>query len=360
MKSNRGSTLVATEYTPVSATSSFDDSMKNRRNSSSFTSPYGRLTAYLPIRYIILFIVLIATAIEYICRYNINVSMVAMVKPINHTGVEYNICPLPKKSNDSNVPSHIPTGVYDWDSQTQGIILGAFFYTYTLMQIPSGRIAEEFGGRWVVSVSLIGSGLLNIFTPFFTFSVFTMILSRIIMGILQGGLFPACFAIIFNWFPLKERSIGYAVMEVGTMVGSISASALAGYLAEHGFAGGWPSTFYVSGIMSIIAALIWTPYVTSSPEEHFCVSVSELKTIRHEVTRVPVDEETAGAATSSSSHDSSKNRRNRRKAPVPWFAILSNKAVLANVFAKFFLRWTFYTLIMKLPTYLNDILHMRV
>lgn len=45
-----------------------------------------------------------------------------------------------------------------------------------------------------------------------------------------------------------------------------------------------------------------------------------------------------------------KIRRKGRK--VPWIAILTNKAVLANVFSKFFLRWTFYTLIMKLPTYL--------
>ena len=353
MKPTRGSSLTATEYTPVASSSSFNDSMNGRRNSSSYKSPYGKLTAYIPIRYIVLFMVLVATAVEYICRYNINVSMVAMVKPVNHTGMEYNVCPLPKKSNESD-QLHVPTGTYDWDSRTQGVILGAFFYTYTLMQIPSGRIAEEFGGRWVVSISLLGSGILNLLTPYLTSSVFTMTISRLLLGVLQGGLFPACFAIIFNWFPLKERSIGYAVMEVGTMLGSISASALAGYLAEHGFAGGWPSTFYVSGIIAVISAAIWTPYVTSSPEEHFCVTVGELKTIRHEPTRISTDEEAP-----SSCHDSSKIRRTRKKLPVPWLAILTNKAVLANVFAKFFLRWTFYTLIMKLPTYLNDMLHMN-
>lgn len=354
MKQTRGVSLAAaTEYTPVaSSSSSFNEGMNSRRG--SYKSPYGRLTAYIPVRYIVLFLVLLATAVEYICRYNINVSMVAMVKPINHTGMEnVGVCELPKKSNNSDDSGHVPTGTHDWDSKTQGVILGAFFYTYTLMQIPSGRIAEEFGGRWVVAISLLGSGLLNILTPFLTYSVYIMTISRLILGVLQGGLFPACFAIIFNWFPLKERSVGYAVMEVGTMVGSISASALAGYLAEHGFAGGWPSTFYVSGIIAVISAAVWTPYVTSSPEEHFCVTVGELKTIRHEPTPIATDEEAHQP-----DHDSSKTRRNRKKSPVPWCAILTNKAVLANVFAKFFLRWTFYTLIMKLPTYLNDMLHM--
>ena len=124
------------------------------------------------------------------------------------------------------------------------------------MQVPAGRISEEFGGRWVVAFSLLGSGLLNLATPHLTFSVVLLTASRVVLGILQvsrhcqaaifrriinrcrqGGLFPACFSIIFNWFPVRERAVGYAVMEIGTMLGSIWASAMAGYLAEHGFAG---------------------------------------------------------------------------------------------------------------------------
>ena len=54
---------------------------------------------------------------------------------------------------------------------------------------------------------------------------------------------------------------------------------------------------------------------------------------------------------------SRKRKVRKRGRKVPWIAIFTNKAVLANVFGKFFLRWTFYTLIMKLPTYLVRIRH---
>jgi ACS family sodium-dependent inorganic phosphate cotransporter-like MFS transporter 5 len=266
-----------------------------------------------------------------------------MVKETNHTDDElsHNTCEIsPESVNITKAHAH---GSYDWDARTQGIILGAFFYTYTVMQIPSGRVAEEFGGRWVVSFSLLGSGILNLLTPLLTSSVSLMVVSRVTLGLLQCGLFPACFSIIFNWFPQKERSIGYSIMEIGTMLGSVWAAAMAGYLAEHGFAGGWPSTFYISGVIAIIAACVWTPYVTSTPEEHWMISVSEVKYIRRESTK-------------SGNEITSKRRKKRR--PVPWKAIFSNEAVLANVFSKFFLRWTFYTLVMKLPTYLNDVLHM--
>lgn len=144
---------------------------------------------------------------------------------------------------------------------------------------------------------------------------------------------------------MKERAIGYAVMEIGTMIGSIWASAMAGYLAEHGFAGGWPSTFYVSGVIAIASALAWAPCVTSTPEEHWSISVTEMKHIRKQ--SGVTDIQTGGG-------EGERGRRQVRKRgrAVPWKAILTNKAVLANIFSKFFLRWTFYTLIMKLPTYL--------
>lgn len=275
--------------------------------------------------------------------------MVAMVKQQNVSEDYFEGgCEIPpEKLNRTEVQTH---GSYDWDSETQGIILGAFFYTYTALQIPSGRLAEVFGGKWIVAFSLLGSGILNLLTPHLTSSVLLMVASRLILGLLQCGLFPACFSIIFNWFPLKERSVAYAALEIGTMLGSVWAAGMAGYLAEHGFAGGWPSTFYVSGTIAVISFIIWTPFVTSSPENHKLMSVNEIKDIRRDSTLTKSVEESIERKTSS--------KKKKKKRAVPWLAIFTNKAVLANVFSKFFLRWTFYTLVMKLPTYLHDVLHL--
>ncbi len=37
-------------------------------------------------------------------------------------------------------------GKYTWDQETQGLILGAFFYGYIVMQVPGGWLARRFGG----------------------------------------------------------------------------------------------------------------------------------------------------------------------------------------------------------------------
>ena len=86
-----------------------------------------------------------------------------------------------------------------------------------------------------------------------------------------------------------------------------------------------------------------------SLQQHWNISVTEMKHIRRQ-----------SALSHDVSTDADEQRRRvkarRQKRKVPWIAILTNKAVLANIFAKFFLRWTFYTLIMKLPTYLVSLL----
>ncbi len=41
---------------------------------------------------------------------------------------------------------------FTWDSSTQGIILGSFFYGYILTQIPGGWLATKFGGKRIFLV----------------------------------------------------------------------------------------------------------------------------------------------------------------------------------------------------------------
>lgn len=137
---------------------------------------------------------------------------------------------------------------YDWDRKQQGIVLGAFFFSYVLMQIPSGRMAESFGGKWIVVIGILGSGVVNLLTPLAaSASIYVLTFSRVVLGILQGGIIPACYAILFKWLPRSEKAIGFGMAETGTNIGSIAASGLGGYLTEYGFAGGWPSVFYVPG-----------------------------------------------------------------------------------------------------------------
>lgn len=67
-----------------------------------------------------------------------------------------NIVPLP-------VPSQ--ASVYDWDSETQGWILGSFFYGYILTQVPGGYLAGRFGPKWLMGFGILGTVIFTLLTP---------------------------------------------------------------------------------------------------------------------------------------------------------------------------------------------------
>ena len=87
--------------------------------------------AGLPVRYFILALVLVSTAIEYVCRYNINVSMVAMAKALNHTEDPSGTCPVLKPDNSTKHSTH--EGSYDWDARTQGSPTFKFLHLQQIM-----------------------------------------------------------------------------------------------------------------------------------------------------------------------------------------------------------------------------------
>lgn len=197
-------------------------------------------------------------------------------------------------------------------------------------------MTESFGGKWIICIALLGSGLINLITPLISSSFIGLNISRVILGICQSGTYPAAFGLLMKWLPRSEKSFGFALLDVGGEAGSVATSSLAGYLSDYGFAGGWPSAFYVPGIVGIASFLVFVIFVTSSPETHKLVTIKELnyiKGMRGDKTIIAV------------------------KPTIPWKAILTSKPVLALVYGRFTLGWSVLVLDSKLPTYLSKVLH---
>jgi len=59
-------------------------------------------------------------------------------------------------------------GIFVWDEQTQGIILGAFYYGYTATQIIGGIVAQKIGGKPTILFGLSSMSALTLLTPVLT------------------------------------------------------------------------------------------------------------------------------------------------------------------------------------------------
>jgi ACS family sodium-dependent inorganic phosphate cotransporter-like MFS transporter 5 len=120
--------------------------------------------------------------------------------------------------------------------------------------------------------------------------------------------------------------------DCGEIVGSIVIFPLAGYLCKCGFAGGWPSVFYVSGILSIVWCLLWLVLVYDTPSSHPRISQKELKYIQTAL----------------------QSEKKEVVGRTPWFRILTSWAVWANIVSHVCNDFGLYILLTSLPTYLKD------
>lgn len=116
-----------------------------------------------------------------------------------------------------------------------------------------------------------------------------------------------------------------------------------GYLCEYGFAGGWPSVYYVHAIVASICLIIWIYTARNEPEQHSGISEVELKMIKENIHCKERDEE---------------NEFENDK--IPWTGILLSPAIWSIGIAKFAGKWGFITWETQLPTYLARALHMNM
>lgn len=68
----------------------------------------------------------------------------------------------------------------------------------------------------------------------------------------------------------------------GAKFGNIIALSLGGLLCLHGFAGGWPSIFYVFGSMGVIWSILFFILSTDSPKAHWFMGSNEKDYIMNE------------------------------------------------------------------------------
>ena len=94
-----------------------------------------------------------------------------------------------------------------WSQTEKGLVLSAFFVGYLLFMFASGWLANRFGGKRVLGISVLAWSLFTLATPLAAgLSFGALLVARIGMGIGEAGLFPASYEMFGRWVPATERS----------------------------------------------------------------------------------------------------------------------------------------------------------
>ncbi|CAF0904028.1 unnamed protein product [Rotaria sordida] len=289
----------------------------------------------IPARYIVAIWAFLGFLCLYSLRVNLSVAIVAMTNPQSTNNESVEACPSTNNSNSSSVHPYIH-GEFDWTPKTQGFILGSFFYGYVLTQVIGGLVAERYGAKWIFGGSIFIAGILTLLTPLAArIHVNFLIAIRLLIGAFEAPAFPSAAALWGRWIPPLERSIVPPIASTGKEIGIVVTTPLVSLLCASTFLGGWPSAFYVFGVLSCLWFIGWALYAYNSPSEHPRITYEEKLYLLRCIPKP-------------------------KKSPTPWYDIITCVPLYGIAIQHICTNFVFYILLTSLPTYFSTILRFNL
>lgn len=148
----------------------------------------------------------------------------------------------------------------------------AYFYSYMLMQIPSGLMADRYGVRSLVSVFLLIAAL-GAFLIGLGESWNTVLIGRVLIGLGLGAIYIPMLKVLAVWFKKNEfASLNGIILAVGNAGAIASATPLA-ILSD---AIGWQDVFIFLAITTLILAVMCYVIIRNHPSEKGYMSIEEI------------------------------------------------------------------------------------
>ena len=205
----------------------------------------------------------------------------------------------------------------------------AFLAAYALMYAGSGKLIDVLGTRrgfllimlwW--SLACASQGLAT--------SVPALAISLFLLGMGEGGGFPAATKAMAEWFPARERSSAMGLMNAGTAVGAVAAPPLIALTLAHL---NWRWVFFLAGAVGCAWTAWW--FKDYQPANvHPRLSEGERQELAEVLApRVQSDEK------------------------IRWIDLFRYPQISGLVFAKFLSDAAWYFYIFWLPKYLYDVHH---
>lgn len=115
------------------------------------------------------------------------------------------------------------------NSVRMGWILGAFFFSYALAQVPSGWLSDRFGPRIMLTIYILAWSLFTALTGL-TIGFVTLLAVRLAFGVAQAGAYPTSAVILGRWISPAGRGQASSVVALGGRLGGAAAPLLTAVL----------------------------------------------------------------------------------------------------------------------------------
>lgn len=152
-----------------------------------------------------------------------------------------------------------------------GDAAGIFFWGYMLLQIPGGHLAQRWSAKRFISILLVlwgfcsvGCGLVQTARQFWVM--------RFLLGVAEGGVWPAALILLSHWFPRSERARANAYWMLCLPVSVVISSPLSGWILGHW---SWRVLLIAEGALPFLWLIIWWALIYDHPREARWISSGE-------------------------------------------------------------------------------------
>jgi MFS family permease len=152
-----------------------------------------------------------------------------------------------------------------------GDAAGIFFWGYILLQIPGGHLAERWSAKRLVSILLVlwggcsvTCGLVQTWRQFWAM--------RLLLGVAEGGVWPATLVLLAHWFPRAERARANAYWMLCLPAAVVVSSPLSGWILGRW---NWRVLLIAEGALPFLWLLVWWQLIDDYPHQARWISVEE-------------------------------------------------------------------------------------
>src|SRR5256885_7128986 len=154
-----------------------------------------------------------------------------------------------------------------FSNEVFGFGAGIFFFGYCLLEIPGAMLAQAWSARKWIATIMIGWGTLAAFTGLIH-SAMEFNAIRFLLGLAEGGFFPAVVVYLTHWFRQEDRAKAIAMFMAAIPVSNAIGAPIAGLLLRIHWLGlsGWRWLLILEGIPAFVGGVAALFYLTAWPK----------------------------------------------------------------------------------------------
>lgn len=159
------------------------------------------------------------------------------------------------------------------DAVQAGTAAGSFYWAYWVFQVPGGYLARRWSARKFIAVLLIAWGVFATSCGLARTGK-ELLLFRFLLGLSEGGAYPAALVLLAQWFPKRERARANALWNLCLPAAVVLSSPLSGWILDRW---NWRVMMIAEGLIPFVWVMAWLAVIRDSPAEAEWISQRELE-----------------------------------------------------------------------------------